>query len=70
MMIIAEADQSPLWATVLLPLLPWAVILIVVWLFVGWQSRVTARLLRRHTEAVEAKLDRLIEVIERNGKGG
>jgi uncharacterized membrane protein len=65
MMILAEADASPLWIRIVFPLLPWAFLLLVVWLFVRWQSRVTAKLLRRHMEAVEAKLDRLIEVTER-----
>ncbi len=69
-MLLADTDTSPLWVRIVIPLIPWFFLIAVVWLFVTWQARVTARMLRKHTEAVEAKLDRVIELLERSGKGG
>jgi ATP-dependent Zn protease len=70
MMLLADTDTTPLWARIVVPLIPWLFLVGVVWLFVTWQARTTAKILRRHTEAVEAKLDRLIELLERPDKGG
>ena len=60
----------------LLPLIPWLVVFFIVVLVIGRtirrQNQVTAQhveRMRHHMAAVEAKLDRLIEIGERRGGG-
>ncbi|HEX8324773.1 MAG TPA: hypothetical protein VF595_12770 [Tepidisphaeraceae bacterium] len=69
-MFLAQAEPStPLWALIIMPLLPWAVLFVFVWLIVRWQSKIITRQSREQTAALEAKLDRVIKVIEQR-KGG
>lgn len=70
MTILAQADESPLWIRFLIPLIPWVFIFVLVWCIIKWQSMANAKIMRRHMDRVEAKLDRLIEATERRNGGG
>jgi ATP-dependent Zn protease len=72
MMILADAAvaDSPLWVRIVFPIIPWVILFVLLWFVVKWQARATAKLLRRQIESVEAKLDRLIEVMERRSGDG
>ena len=72
-MLLADPEQSrSLLANFIIPLLPWVVLFFFVWLSGRWQSRPSMKLItemRQHIAAVEAKLDRLIELLEKNERG-
>ncbi len=73
-MLIAQTTQTTInVADFLLPLIPWVLVFIFVWFFVFRMLRGQNSHMRRaqeHWRAVEAKLDRLIEIAERRDKGG
>jgi hypothetical protein len=73
-MLLADAEQPrSILANFIIPLLPWFVLFFFVWLSGRWQSRPAMKLiseLRQHMVSIEAKLDRLIEAIEKRNSGG
>jgi flagellar biosynthesis/type III secretory pathway M-ring protein FliF/YscJ len=73
-MLIAQTTQTTTnVADFVLPLIPWIVVFIFVWFVVLRMRRgqnAHMRRAREHWEAVEKKLDRLIDIAERRDKGG
>lgn len=73
-MLIAQTTQTTInMADVVLPLVPWVVVFVFVWFVVfrmlrGQNAQMSRA--REHWEAVEKKLDRLIDIAERRDKGG
>jgi hypothetical protein len=65
MMILADAEEGPLWMRIVLPIVPWVVLAIFLWFAVWWQSRCTTRILREQMRSVEAILDRIARAIEK-----
>jgi preprotein translocase subunit YajC len=77
-MFIAQTTQTanPL-IEIIIPLIPWVMLAAFIWFFVlrlqKRQSEASAEqmaITRKHQAALEAKLDRLIDVTEQRGKGG
>ncbi len=73
-MLIAQTTQTTInVADFVLPLIPWVVVFVFVWFVVLRMLRgqnAQMRRAREHWEAVEKKLDRLIDIAERRDKGG
>ena len=73
-MLIAQTTQTTInLADFVVPLIPWIVVFVLVWFVVlrmlrGQNSHMQRA--REHWEAVENKLDRLIDIAERRDKGG
>ena len=71
-MFLADVDASHPFLTVLLPFIPWALVLVFLYFVAfrglrGQQRKAAenAARARQHWDAVEAKLDRLVELAER-----
>ncbi|MGN6505090.1 MAG: hypothetical protein ACTHM6_05945 [Tepidisphaeraceae bacterium] len=76
-MILAQAQQQVPLLDVFLPMLPWAIIFVFFWVFCyrrlrGERIKVedTNARAKEHWAAVEAKLDRVIELLEDRSRGG
>jgi hypothetical protein len=65
MMILADAEEGPMWMRIVLPILPWVFLTIFVWFVVWWQSRSTTRILREQMRSIEAMLDRIAKALEK-----
>ncbi|CAN5547567.1 hypothetical protein BH10PLA1_BH10PLA1_15040 [soil metagenome] len=70
MTLLAQVEDSPLWIRIVFPLIPWVFMFVLVWCLVKWQAKANAKLMRKHMDAIESKLDRLIEATERRNGGG
>ena len=81
MMLLADVEQQNSLLNLFMPALPWLLVIGFLWLFVIFVWFFVVRSLRgkardntnrayTHWTAVEAKLDRLIELLERQKPGG
>lgn len=73
-MLIAQTTQTATnIADIVLPLIPWVVVFVFVWFVLLRMFRhqnAQMRRAREHWDAVEKKLDRLIDIAERRDKDG
>jgi hypothetical protein len=74
--LLAQVEEQSIWLNIVLPLIPWIIVFGAIWILVfrGLRSerarvRQSNERAHAHWDAVEAKLDRIIQLLEQRQRG-